>query len=84
VEKTAEALSRKPHWIAFGSSSTVKNLEQAAGSATLRGIKIASIGPVTSQTVRDCGLDVDAEADPHTIEGLIAALVHNSVQGSGK
>jgi uroporphyrinogen III methyltransferase/synthase len=78
VEKTAEALNRKPHWITFGSSSTVKNLEQASGSATLRGIKIASIGPVTSQTVRDCGLDVDAEADPHTIEGLIAAIVRNS------
>jgi uroporphyrinogen-III synthase len=78
VESAADALSRKPHWIAFGSSSTVKNLEQAAEPNGLRGIKIASIGPVTSQTVRECGLEVDAEADPHTMEGLIAAIVNAS------
>jgi uroporphyrinogen III methyltransferase/synthase len=78
LERTADALARKPHWIAFGSSSTVKNLEQAAEPNGLRGIKIASIGPVTSQTVRECGLEVDAEADPHTMEGLIAAIVNAS------
>jgi uroporphyrinogen III methyltransferase/synthase len=78
METAADALSRKPHWIAFGSSSTVKNLEQAAEPGGLRGIKIASIGPVTSQTVRECGLEVDTEADPHTIEGLIAAIVNAS------
>ena len=78
MEIAADALSRKPHWIAFGSSSTVKNLEQAAEPGGLRGIKIASIGPITSQTVRECGLEVDAEAEPHTIEGLIAAIVSAS------
>ena len=74
-----EVFARKPHWITFGSSSTVKNLVRAAGPAPLRNVshnvRIASIGPVTSRTVRECGLEVDAEADPYTMEGLIAALV---------
>ena len=36
---------------------------------------VISIGPVTSQTARDRGLDVDAEADPHTIDGLVEAVI---------
>jgi uroporphyrinogen III methyltransferase/synthase len=81
-----EALEHKPHWITFTSSSTVKNFASAIGSINetgatggelapvLSGVKIASIGPVTSATARECGLTVDAEADPHTIDGLIAAI----------
>ena len=34
-----------------------------------------SIGPVTSETARELGLRVDAEADPHTIDGLVAAVL---------
>ena len=37
---------------------------------------VVSIGPVTSATARDRGLRVDVEADPHTIDGLVAALHH--------
>jgi uroporphyrinogen III methyltransferase/synthase len=76
IERAAEVLARKPHWILFGSSSAVKNLTHAAEAEALQGVKIASIGPVTSETVRDRGLEVDAEANPHTMEGLIAALIH--------
>ena len=75
VERAAEVLERKPDWIAFGSSSAVKNLAAAAPAAFLREVKIASIGAVTSATVREYGLEVDAEAKPYTMEGLIAALV---------
>jgi uroporphyrinogen-III synthase len=35
---------------------------------------VVSIGPVTSQTCRDLGLRVDAEADPHDLDGLVAAV----------
>jgi uroporphyrinogen-III synthase len=66
---------RKPDWITFTSSSTVTNFVQAAGSHTLEGVKIASIGPVTSATVRKFGLDVTAEASPYTSEGLVAAIL---------
>lgn len=34
-----------------------------------------SIGPVTSATMRELGLTVHKEADPHTIPGLVAATV---------
>jgi uroporphyrinogen III methyltransferase/synthase len=78
--RAAEVLARKPTWIAFTSSSTVRNLVNAVEPGSLAGIKIASIGPVTSQTVRECGLEVDAEADPHTVPGLIAALTESSTK----
>ncbi len=74
VEHAAEVFARKPDWITFGSSSAVTNLVNAAGPA-LEGVRIASIGPVTSRTVRECGFEVDAEAKPYTMEGLIAAIV---------
>ena len=73
-ERVAEVLARKPHWITFTSSSTVKNFVEAAQGASLAGIKIASIGPITSATARELGLHVDVEADPHTMPGLVAAI----------
>ncbi|HEY7337671.1 MAG TPA: uroporphyrinogen-III C-methyltransferase [Bryobacteraceae bacterium] len=78
AERAVEVLARKPDWIAFTSSSTLRHLEKAVEPGALQGVKIASIGPITSQTVRECGLDVDAEANPHTVEGLVAAIVSAS------
>ena len=75
AEHAAEVFARKPDWVTFGSSSAVKNLIEAAGPAALKNTRIACIGPVTAATVRENGLEVDAEANPYTIEGLIAALV---------
>lgn len=76
--RAKEALAHKPDWITFTSSSTVKNLLAVTGREALRGIKVASIGPVTSATARDAGLAVDVEADPHTIPGLVEAIVNIS------
>ena len=67
--------ARKPDWITFTSSSTVKNFVELAGAAALAGVRIASIGPVTSATARSFGLSIDAEADPHTMGGLVQAIV---------
>jgi len=36
---------------------------------------VASIGPITSATARERGLTVDIEAEVHSIEGLVDALV---------
>jgi uroporphyrinogen III methyltransferase / synthase len=72
--RAQEALARKPHWIAFTSSSTVKNWIAVAGRESLQGVKVASIGPITSNTARQLGLTVDVEAEPHTIEGLVEAI----------
>ncbi len=73
--RAKEALAHKPDWITFTSSSTVTNLLTVMGRETLAGIKVASIGPVTSATAREAGLTVSVEADPHTIEGLVDAIL---------
>ena len=73
--RAKEALAHKPDWITFTSSSTVTNLLAVTGREALQGIKVASIGPVTSATARQGGLKVDVEAEPHTIEGLVEAIV---------
>jgi hydroxymethylbilane synthase len=64
----------KPDWITLTSSSTVKHLLAAAGPEALAGVRIASIGPVTSDVVRKHGLAVTVEAAPSTIESLILAI----------
>jgi uroporphyrinogen III methyltransferase/synthase len=69
------AAARKPDWVTFTSSSTVKNFLALAGKDQLNRVRIASIGPVTSETIRMHGLEVAAEAHPYTIDGLIAALL---------
>ena len=37
-------------------------------------MKTASIGPITSQTMRELGMNVDIEAKDYDIPGLIAAI----------
>jgi uroporphyrinogen III methyltransferase / synthase len=61
--------------ITFTSSSTVENLCDAVGSVPDPQPTVVSIGPVTSDTARQRGLRVDAEAEPHTIDGLVSALL---------
>jgi uroporphyrinogen III methyltransferase/synthase len=64
----------RPDWVTFTSSSTVKNLIAAAGKDLLEGVRIASIGPVTTETARAYGLTVDVQANPFTMEGLVGAI----------
>jgi uroporphyrinogen III methyltransferase/synthase len=59
--------------ITFTSSSTVENF-LALGLPWPKGMRIASIGPITSKTVRDQGLEVDIEAHRHDIDGLVQAI----------
>jgi uroporphyrinogen III methyltransferase/synthase len=62
--------------ITFTSSSTVDNFCDAVGSQLSQPQPpVVSIGPVTTATARGRGLSVAAEADPHTIDGLVEALV---------
>src|SRR6266403_729050 len=61
--------------ITFTSSSTVENF-LALGLPWPKGMRIASIGPITSKTVRDHGLTVDVEARRHDIDGLVQAILH--------
>jgi uroporphyrinogen III methyltransferase/synthase len=61
--------------ITFTSSSTVTNFCDLVGNLSHRPPLVVSIGPITSETARARGLRVDAEADPHTIDGLVTALL---------
>ncbi len=76
------------HAVTFTSSSTARNFSElltAAGEseagtgqgllARRKDLILASIGPTTSGTARELGLEVDVEAEEHTIEGLVDALV---------
>jgi len=68
---------QRPHVITFTSSSTVRNFVALLGSQEKRinEIKLASIGPVTSSTLRELGLRVDIRAKEFTIPGLVDAIV---------
>jgi uroporphyrinogen-III synthase len=63
-----------PDWITFASSSAVDNLLSLVDREIVGAAKIATIGPVTSATVKKYGLLVTAEAQPHSMAGLIATL----------
>jgi uroporphyrinogen III methyltransferase/synthase len=59
--------------ITFTSSSTVENF-LALGLPWPKGMKVVSIGPITSQTARDNDLKVEIEAKRHDIDGLVDAI----------
>jgi uroporphyrinogen-III synthase len=69
----------RPQVVTFTSSSTVRNFVALLGRAhtDLDGIRLASIGPVTSSTLRELGLGVDIAAKEFTIPGLVEAIVEN-------
>jgi uroporphyrinogen-III synthase len=71
--------NKRPNVVTFTSSSTVKNFVELLGarrkSAVFNGVQTASIGPVTSATLRELGLQVDIAAREFTIPGLVAAIV---------
>jgi uroporphyrinogen III methyltransferase / synthase len=74
-DEALTALGGASH-VTFTSSSTVRFLLEAAGGAgALGAARLVSIGPVTSATLREHGLEPHVEAERHDIDGLVAALV---------
>ncbi len=67
--------------ITFTSGSTVDAYVAAAGPAGVPPVVVA-IGPVTADAARARGLSVTAVAEPHTTEGLVAALVDLARDGT--
>lgn len=65
--------------ISFTSSSTVTNtlgiLDDAQRARLAAGPRVVSIGPITSATAREAGLEVTVEAGTSDIPGLIAAIL---------
>jgi len=67
-------------YITFTSGSTVRYFLEAAGNRQAGAglspqTRIASIGPVTSATLREHGLTADIEASQHDIDGLLETIM---------
>jgi len=60
--------------ITFTSSSTATNF-MALNLPLPKNLQTASIGPITSQTMKSLGLKVSVEAKEHDIPGLVQAIV---------
>lgn len=77
--QAALASEQRPDMITFTSSSTVRHLVSLLGGAgaarqQLSAIALASIGPVTSATLREAGLQPSMEAAEYTMAGLADAI----------
>jgi len=77
-----DALEKKQvNWVTFTSSSTAKNFAALLGPdyrQRLEGVKIASIGPITTGTLNELGLPLTIQAESFDIDGLIDAIVSTS------
>jgi uroporphyrinogen-III synthase len=80
LQAALKRVGGRPHVVTFTSSSTVRNFVELLGGKRARdralaGIRMASIGPVTSATLRELGFPVDISAKEFTIPGLVQAIV---------
>ncbi|MGH7139917.1 MAG: uroporphyrinogen-III synthase, partial [Pirellulales bacterium] len=61
-------------WITVTSSAIARSLAALFGE-DLRRARLASISPVTSETMRECGFQPAAEAEIYTMEGVVEAIL---------
>jgi len=63
-------------WLTFASPSSAKAFfEQVPiGAVNSKDVKVASIGPATSEQLKNLGVRVDVTAKEHTIDGLLDAI----------
>jgi uroporphyrinogen-III synthase len=76
---------RQPHAVTFTSSSTARNfheLMRGLGKKSLHDVALASVGPVTSATLRECGYSVATQAKEYTMPGLVKAMIKWSRRNS--
>ncbi len=69
--------ARAADYITFTSSSTVRFYLESGEIG--RQTRVASIGPVTSGTLREHGIEPDVEAAAHDIDGLVSAVLADAV-----
>jgi uroporphyrinogen III methyltransferase/synthase len=80
LDGDARAAAAAADYLLFASGSAVRFFAAAAGEDALRGPRIVSIGPATSAELRAAGVEPDVEADPHTPDGLIAAVLADAAR----
>ena len=73
--RVREAFRRRPDCVTFTSSSTVRHFVEAAGAGILRGVPVATIGPVTTATACELGIEVAVQAEVFTVGGLLQAVL---------
>jgi len=64
-------------WVTITSSPTARSLVRLYGQM-LKTAKIVSISPLTSATLRELGYAPELEAVPHTVDGMVEALLDQS------
>jgi uroporphyrinogen III methyltransferase / synthase len=76
AEKLARAIEAgKVDLATFTSASAVRGYIEAVGEDLALRIPAASIGPQTSDALREAGIEVEAEAEESTIDGLVSAVL---------
>lgn len=71
IPKEIEQLSEDFTDIIFTATSTFKNFIKMYGKESLSGKKIFSIGPITTDSIHECGFDVYKESEYSTIDSII-------------
>jgi uroporphyrinogen-III synthase len=74
------APGKYPDAITFTSGSTVRNLVSLLASAGLNlptDIAMASIGPITSEVMRESGLEPTIQAREATLDAFVEAIVYH-------
>lgn len=70
----------KIDYITFTSSSTVRNFVEILGKENIDKLiktRVISIGPITSKTIQEFGLDIYKEANSYTIEGILKCIMED-------
>ncbi len=78
LDPRTRARALEADWATFTSASSVRFFLEAVGGPDVvrdSGLRLASIGPITTEALRSHGLAPDVEAAEHTPPGLVDALV---------
>jgi uroporphyrinogen III methyltransferase/synthase len=77
IDDRQRAAVAQADYVTFTSSSTVRFFFASAGEALAERTRLVSIGPVTSETLRQHGREPDVEATRHDIDGVVQALTED-------
>jgi len=80
-DEDAIEAAREADYVTFTSSSTVRNFLEITGGEFPENARLVSIGPITSATAREAGLQVHVEAARHDLDGVLEALLADARRG---
>lgn len=66
-------------WVTVTSSAIARSVVKLLGDRGPQ-LKWASISPITSQTLRDCGIEPAVEATEYTVDGVIDAILREETK----